>query len=103
VTTAPALYYPDSTAFTALRLFSPFAFFTYMKNVADVTTWRGSPWFFIGWQLALCATAVLVALLRGADGRVRSQIVRALQIVLAVAAIMLVLAATGGFTHAVTT
>jgi hypothetical protein len=103
VATFGSLSHPDSAAFTALRLFSPFAFFTYMKTVADVTTWRGSPWFFIGWQLALCATAVLVALLRGADGRVRSQIVRALQIVLAVAAIMLVLAATGGFTHAVTT
>ena len=34
-----------------------------------VTAWRGSPWFFLGWQLALCAIAVLVALLRGADGR----------------------------------
>ena len=70
VATFGSLWHPDSAAFTALRLFSPFAFFTYMKNVADVTTWRGSPWFFIGWQLALCATAV-VALLRGADGRAR--------------------------------
>ena len=65
------------------------------------TTWRGSPWFFIGWQLALCAIAVLVALLRGADGRVRLRITRTLQIVLVVAAIMLVLAVVGGFTHAV--
>jgi hypothetical protein len=64
-----------------------------MKNVADVTTWRGSPWFFIGWQLALCATAVLVALLRGAEGRVRFRVTRTLQIVLALAAIMFVLAA----------
>ena len=94
--------HPDSAAFTALRLFSPFAFFTYMKNVADVTTWRGSPWFFIGWQLALCATAVLVALLRGAEGRVRSRIIRALGITGAAAVILLVLAGLGGFTHAVT-
>jgi hypothetical protein len=101
VATFGSLSHPDSAAFTALRLFSPFAFFTYMENVADVTTWRGSPWFFIGWQLALCATAVLVALLRGADGRVRFRVTRALQIVLAAAAIMLVLAAAGGFTHAV--
>ncbi len=101
VATFGSLSHPDSAAFTALRLFSPFAFFTYMNNAADVTTWRGSPWFFIGWQLALCATAVLVALLRGAEGRERSQIVRTLQIVLVVAAIMLVLAAGGGFTHAV--
>jgi hypothetical protein len=101
VATFGSLSHPDSAAFTALRLFSPFAFFTYMNNVADVTTWRGSPWFFIGWQLALCATAALVALLRGAEGRVRFRVSRTLQIVLVVAAILLVLAAVGGFTHAV--
>ena len=101
VATVPSLSHPDSAALTALRLFSPFAFFTFTDNGVDVTTWRGSPWFFIGWQLALCAIAVLVALLRGADGRVRSRVTRALQIVLVVAAIMLVLAAVGGFTHAV--
>jgi hypothetical protein len=101
VATWGSLSHPDSAAFTALRLFSPFAFFTYMQNVADVTTWRGSPWFFIGWQLALCAIAVLVALLRGAEGRVRSRITRTLSIAGVAAAIMLVLAAVGGFTHAV--
>jgi len=101
VATFGSLSHPDSAAFTALRLFSPFAFFTYMNNAADVTTWRGSPWLFIGWQLALCATAVLVALLRGADGRVRFRVTRTLSIVLVVAAILLVLAATGGFPHAV--
>ena len=102
VATFPTLWHPDSAAFTALRLFSPFAFFTYMKNVADVTTWRGSPWFFLGWQLALCAIAVLAALLRGADGRVRFRVTRTLQIVLVLAAILLVLASAGGFPHAVT-
>ena len=45
---------------------------------------------------------VLVALLRGAEGRVRFRIIRGLEIVLVVAVIMLVLAVTGGFTHAVT-
>ena len=59
---------PDSLPVAALRLFAPFAFFTYTANTADVTAWRGSPWFFLGWQLALCAIAVLVALLRGAEG-----------------------------------
>ena len=85
-----------------LRLFAPFAFFTYNDHGADLTTWRGSPWFFIGWQLALCVTAVLVALLRGAEGPVRARIIRALAITGAAAVIMLVLAGTGGFTHAVT-
>ncbi len=99
--TAPTLWHPDSTGFTALRLFSPFAFFTIITNGAELTTWRGSPWFFLGWQLALCATAVLVALLHGADGRVRFRVTRTLQIALVLATIMLVLASIGGFTHAV--
>ena len=94
---------PDSAPVAVLRLFAPFVFFTYMKNTADVTTWRGSPWFFIGWQLALCATAVLAALLRGAESRIRSRVTRTLQIVLLAAAILLVLASAGGLTHAVTT
>ena len=64
VATIATMSNPESGAFTTLRLFSPFAFFTFANN-GDLTTWRGSPWFFIGWQLALCAIAVLVALLRG--------------------------------------
>ena len=91
---------PDSAPIAVLRLFSPFAFFSLHAD-AGVTAWRGSPWFFIGWQLALCAIAVLVALLRGAEGRVRTRIIRALAITGAAAVILLVLAATGGFTHAV--
>ena len=86
-----------------LRLFSPFAFFTLHADVGGVSAWRGSPWFFIGWQLALCAIAVLVALLRGAEGPVRARIIRALAIAGAAALILLVLAGAGGFTHAVTT
>ena len=91
---------PDSAPIAVLRLFSPFAFFT-LNADAGVTAWRGSPWFFIGWQLALCAIAVLVALLRGAEGRVRTRIIRTLAITGAAAVILLVLAATGGFTHTV--
>jgi hypothetical protein len=92
---------PDSAPIAVLRLFSPFAFFTLQADSGAVMAWRGSPWFFIGWQLALCAIAVLVALLRGAEGRARSRIIRTLAITGAVAVILLVLAATGGFTHAV--
>ena len=93
---------PDSAPVAVLRLFSPFALFT-LHIDAGVTAWRGSPWFFLGWQLALCAIAVLVALLRGAEGPARARIIRALGIAGAAAVIMLVLASTGGFTHAVTT
>jgi len=100
--TALTLARPDSAPVAVLRLFAPFALFT-LHSDAGVTAWRGSPWFFIGWQLALCAIAVLVALLRGAEGRTRFRIIRALGIALSAAAIMLVLAGTGGFTHAVVT
>jgi len=94
--------HPDSAPAAVLRLFAPFALFTLDIRAGHVTSFRGSPWFFIGWQLALCAIAVLVALLRGAEGRTRSRLIRALTIVLVAAVIMLVLAGTGGFTHAVT-
>jgi hypothetical protein len=94
--------HPDSAPVAVLRLFAPFAFFTYTGDTGGVTAWRGSPWFFIGWQLALCVIAVLVALLRGAEGRVRLRIIRTLGIAGAAAVILLVLAGTGGFTHPVT-
>ena len=97
-----SISHPDSTAFAVLRLFAPFAFFTNTGDAGGVTAWRGSPWFFIGWQLALCAIAVLVALLHGAEGPVRSRIIRALGVAGVVAVILLVLASLGGFTHAVT-
>ena len=100
--TWPSLSHPDSAPVAVLRLFAPFAFFTVTRNTVRVTAWRGSPWFFIGWQLALCAIAVLVALLRGAEGTVRSRIIGALAIAGVAAVILLVLAGAGGFTHTVT-
>ena len=93
----------QNSAFVAvLRLFAPFAFFTDIADAGGVTAWRGSPWFFIGWQLGLCVIAVLVALLRGAEGPARFRIICALAIAGAAALILLVLAGTGGFAHAVT-
>ena len=100
--TIVTMSHQNSAPAAVLRLFAPFAFFTYTGDTGGVTAWRGSPWFFIGWQLALCAIAVLVALLRGAEGRVRSRIIRTLAIAGVAAVILLVLAGTGGFTHAVT-
>jgi hypothetical protein len=97
-----SMWHPDSPLVAVLRLFAPFAFFTLNPSGDLVTAWRGSPWFFLGWQLALCAIAVLVALLRGAEGRTRSRIIRALGIAAVAAVILLVLAAAGGFAHAVT-
>jgi len=92
----------SSAPVAVLRLFAGFTFFALHSDAGGVTAWRGSPWFFIGWQLALCAIAVLVALLRGAEGRVRTRIIRALGIAGVAALILLVLAAAGGFTHPVT-
>jgi hypothetical protein len=97
-----AMGHVNSALVAVLRLFSPFAFFTLHADSGGVTAWRGSPWFFIGWQLALCAIAVLVALLRGAEGRTRSRIIRALGAAGVAAVILLVLAGLGGFTHALT-
>jgi hypothetical protein len=101
-----AMWHVNSALVAVLRLFAPFAFFTYTGDTQSagyaVTTWRGSPWFFIGWQLALCAIAVLAALLRGAEGQVRTRIIRALGAAGVAAVILLVLAGLGGFTHALT-
>jgi hypothetical protein len=97
-----SMSHANSALVAVLRLFAPFAFFTSTDNGAGVTAWRGSPWFFIGWQLALCAIAVLVALLRGAEGRTRSRIIRLLGVAGVAAVILLVLAGLGGFTHALT-
>jgi hypothetical protein len=97
-----SMSHQDSAPVAVLRLFAPFAFFTYTEDTGVLTAWRGSPWFFIGWQLALCAIAVLVALLRGAEGRVRTRIIRAFGIAGVAALVMLALAAAGGFTHPVT-
>jgi hypothetical protein len=97
-----SMSHPNSAPVAVLRLFAPFAFFTLHSDAGGVTAWRGSPWFFIGWQLALCAIAVLVALLRGAEGQVRTRVVRGLVLAGAAAVILLVLAALGGFTYSVT-
>jgi hypothetical protein len=101
-----SMSHANSALVAVLRLFAPFAFFTYTGDTHSagyaVTAWRGSPWFFIGWQLALCAIAALVALLRGAEGRTRARIIRALGIAGVAAVILLVLAGLGGFTHTLT-
>jgi hypothetical protein len=97
-----SMSHQNSAPVAVLRLFAPFAFFTLHSDSGGVTAWRGSPWYFLGWQLALCAIAVLLALLRGAEGRIRTRVIRALVIAGAAALILLGLAAAGGFTHVVT-
>lgn len=82
-----------------LRFFAPFTFFTLTDGPNGVDTWRGSPWFFVGWQLSLCAVAVTVALLRGADARLKRRLIRVLLAILAVSALMYALTVTGGWAH----
>jgi hypothetical protein len=90
-----------STLVVMLRFFAPFAFFTNEDSPGRVETWRGSPWFFLGWQLCLCAIAVIVALLRGADPGLRTRLLRLLAGVLVLAGLMYALAVVGGWPYPV--
>jgi hypothetical protein len=90
-----------STLIVMLRFFAPFTFFTDEDSPGRVETWRGSPWFFVGWQLCLCAVAVIVALLRGADPGLRTRLLRLLAGVLALAALLYALAVVGGWAYPV--
>jgi hypothetical protein len=91
----------NSLPFVMLRFFAPFTFFTLTDGPHNVDTWRGSPWFFVGWQLGLCAVAVTVALLRGADGRRQRRLVQVLIAAAAVTVLMYALTVTGGWNHPV--
>jgi hypothetical protein len=90
-----------STLIVMLRFFAPFAFFINEDSPGRVETWRGSPWFFLGWQLCLCAVAVIVALLRGADPGLRTRLLRLLAGVLVLAALLYALAVVGGWPYPV--
>jgi hypothetical protein len=101
IVTATAAAHRQSTLIVMLRFFTPFAFFTDEDSPGRVETWRGSPWFFLGWQLCLCAVAVIVALLRGADPGLRTRLLRLLAGVLALAGLMYALTVVGGWGYPV--
>ncbi len=99
-----AATYPNPLAAVLLRMLTPYTYFLTLDRLPrQVETWRGSPWFFLGWQLSLCALAVTVALQRGAGPRWR----RPLKVITAaiglVAIAMYLLAATGGLAHPMVT
>jgi hypothetical protein len=98
---ALAAAHRNSVLILMVRFFAPFAFFTDEDSPVDVETWRGAPWFFVGWQLCLCAAAVTTALLRSADPPLRTRLIRVLIAVLVVAALMYALTVTGGWGHPV--
>ena len=85
-----------------LRLFSPFSFFqTQEVNPDAVDTFPGSPAWYLGWLLALCALAAVAAMLHRTDGDVRARLMRLGPVLLVSAATFLILAATQGPQHVV--
>ncbi len=96
--------YPRPLVAVLVRTLTPCTYFlSFDRQPRQVETWRGSPWFFIGWQLCLCALAVTVALLRDAEPRWRRSLHLTLAVVGLVAATMYLLSATGGLDHPVAT
>jgi hypothetical protein len=89
----------NSLAGVLLRMFSPFTFFSWGNDAGAVETWRGSPTFFLGWQLGLCALCVTIALRRGADLERRRQLNDAILFAAVFTVAMYVLAVTGGVSH----
>ena len=96
-----AASYQNSTLVLWLRIFAPFAILHLRGSPGRVETWRGSPMAFLAWQLCLCALAVIVALLRGADPGLRTRLLRLLAGVLVLAGLMYALAVVGGWAYPV--
>jgi hypothetical protein len=92
----------DSAGWLLARLFSPFAFFTTLDTdgVHRVESWRGQPWFYLGWLVLLCVVTAVTALLKGAEGPTRETLRRALVLTVALALAFLALAVTTGADHA---
>ena len=91
----------DSTPWLVTRMFSPFAFFTTLDTdgVHRVESWRGDPWFYLVWLVALCAFAAIVALLKDAEGQTRATLRRALVVTVVVALAACALAVVTGPDH----
>ena len=68
---------PDALWSTAVRLLSPYQFFTETPGTPEqswVMRYPGSPLGYLVWQLALCGLAVVAALLYGADRGMRTRL-----------------------------
>jgi hypothetical protein len=92
--------YQNSTPILLVRMFTPFTFFITATDFDAGEVWRGSPWFFLAWQVSLCALAVTVAMLRDADPITRLRLRDTLLLVAACSALTYWLAVTGGPSHA---
>lgn len=92
--------FQNSTLVLLVRMFTPFTFFITATDYDTGEVWRGSPWFYLAWQVCLCALAVTVAMLRGADPVTRQRLRDTLLLVVALCALTYWLAVTGGPSHA---
>lgn len=82
---------------TAVRMFSPFAFFqTLTTDSQAMQTFPGSPPWYAVWQLGLCGLAVVAALLKDSVGVARRRLLTAGVVTLVLAAAAYALAVTGG-------
>jgi hypothetical protein len=92
--------YQNSTLILFVRMFTPFTYFITASAYDTGEVWRGSPWFYLAWQVCLCALAVTVAMLKGADPIIRRRLLDTLLLVVALCALTYWLAVTGGPSHA---
>jgi hypothetical protein len=93
--------FQNSTLVLLVRMFTPFTFFVTANGFDAGEVWRGSPWFYVAWQVCLCALAVTVAMLKDADPVTRRRLHDTLLVVVALCALTYWLAVTGGLSHAV--
>lgn len=85
----------------AIRMSAPWAQYTGVDSQKhELDSWRGSPWWHLGWLVALCVLAVLGALLKGAEPARRERLLRAGLVVGLVGLVLLVLAVVLGPEHA---
>lgn len=91
----------DAAWSNTVRLLTPWTQFTSVESgPRELEVWRGSPWWYVGWQVALCVLALLGALLKDAEGAQRSRILRLGAAVGAVGLVFVVLALVLGPDHA---
>lgn len=87
-----------------VRLFTPInGFSNPAPGLTAYDTLTGSPLWYLGWPLTLCALAAVAALLKGAEGTTRRRLVRLGAVLLAVSALTYGLAAAGGNAQVVRT
>ena len=88
---------PQAAWATTVRMLSPWTQFTSVNSEqSKLACWPGSPWFHLGWTVALCALAVLGALLKGAEGDQRQRLFRTGLVVGVVGLAFVALAVTTG-------